>query len=122
MPIREGNLMTPELTEPILLFFGGIALSSIWILINLVVSYHPYHKPAVPFFSLFISGVTAIFITATLSENISMIEATRIALTNGLTAFLQILPFAHVVFLFFLLKASLRRRPLDPLLALLDEE
>jgi len=32
------------------------------------------------------------------------------------------LPFAYVVFLFFLLKASFRRRPKDPLLALLDEE
>ena len=114
--------MSPELTEIVLLFFGGIAISSFWLLINLIVSYHPYHNPAVPFFSVFIFGAIAIFITAALSENISTIEATRIALTNGGTGLLQILPFAYVVFLFFLLKASFRRRPKDPLLALLDEE
>jgi hypothetical protein len=114
--------MSPELTEIVLLFFGGIAISSFWLLINLVASYHPYHNPALPFFSVFISGAIAIFITAALSENISTIEATRIALTNGGSGLLQILPFAYVVFLFFLLKASFRRRPQDPLLALLDEE
>ena len=75
--------MSPELTEIVLLFFGGIAISSFWLLINLVASYHPYHNPALPFFSVFISGAIAIFITAALSENISTIEATRIALTNG---------------------------------------
>ena len=114
--------MSLELELAITAFFGAAALTSLCVLFAMIGTINPYHRPEVP--SL---GALAVIFVATyvVSETHDIefgLDALRFTLIEGALAIIRILPSAFVLLTAMLLRTSFRKRPEDPLLALLESE
>ena len=114
--------MNPEFESAISAFTGSAALTSLFVILAMIGTLNPYHRPAIP-----VLGATVVILASTyLFAYIAGIAvdsvALRLTMSEGVLAMLDILPLAFLVSTYLFLRASLRKRPEDPLLALLDSE
>ena len=114
--------MSPEFESVILAFAGSAALISMFVILAMIGTLNPYHRPAIP-----VLGASAVILSSTYlfarSAGIAVDNvALRLTMSEGVLALIDILPLAFLVSTFLFLQASLRKRPEDPLLALLDSE
>ena len=114
--------MNPNLESVISAFAGSAALTSLFIILALIGTLNPYHRPAIPMLgaSIVILASTCLFAKTVGIPADSV--ALRMAMSEGVLALLDILSLVFLVSTFMFLKASLRKRPEDPLLALLESE
>ena len=114
--------MSPEFESAISAFAGAAALISMFVILAMIGTLNPYHRPAIP-----VLGASAVILSSTYlfarSAGIAVDNvALRLTMSEGVLALIDILPLAFLVSTFLFLQASLRKRPEDPLLALLDSE
>ena len=114
--------MSPEFESVISAFAGSAALISLFVILAMIGTLNPYHRPAIP-----VLGASAVILSSTYlfarSAGIAVDNvALRLTMSEGVLALIDILPLVFLVSTFLLLQASLRKRPEDPLLALLDSE
>ena len=114
--------MNPEFESAISVFAGSAALTSLFVILAMIGTLNPYHRPAIP-----VLGATAVILTSTyLFAHSAGIDADSVALrltmSEGVLALIDILPLVFLVSTYLILRASLRKRPEDPLLVLLDFE
>ena len=114
--------MNPEFESAISAFAGTAALISLFVILAMIGTLNPYHRPAIP-----VLGATAVILaSAYLFAHTAGIAADSVALrltmSEGVLALIDILPLAFLVSTYLFLRASLRKRPEDPLLVLLDSE
>ena len=114
--------MSPEVESAISAFAGAAALISMFVILAMIGTLNPYHRPAIPML-----GATAVILaSAYLFAHTAGIAADSVALrltmSEGVLALIDILPLVFLVSTYLFLRASLRKRPEDPLLVLLDSE
>ncbi len=114
--------MNPNLELAISAFAGSAALTSMFVILTLIGTLNPYHRTSIPM----IGASFVVFSSTYLFAHIVGIPANSIALrltmSEGVLALLDIIPIAFLLCTFMFLQASLRKRPEDPLLALLESE
>lgn len=114
--------MSPEMDTIVNAFLGSAAFTSLFIILALLGTLNPYHRPAIP-----LTVVTMVIVISTYLALISWggdmdILAIRSNLVNGALSILDLLYLAFSVLTALILRASLRSRPDDPLIALLEAE
>jgi len=114
--------MNPEFESAISVFAGSAALTSLFVILAMIGALNPYHRPVIP-----VLGAAAVILASTylFARSTGIVVdsvALRLTMSEGVLALIDILPLVFLVFTFLLLQASLRKRPEDPLLALLDSE
>ena len=114
--------MNPEFESAISAFAGTAALISLFVILAMIGTLNPYHRPAIP-----VLGATVVILASTyLFAYIAGIAvdsvALRLTMSEGVLALIDILPLVFLGSTYLFLRASLRKRPEDPLLALLDSE
>ena len=114
--------MIPELELVIAAFVGSAALTSLFVILVLIGSLNPYHRPAIPMLGALAVILTSTYLFAQMAGIATDSDALRLTLSEGVLALLELLPLAFLVFTFLFLQASFRKRPADPLLALLESE
>jgi hypothetical protein len=114
--------MNPDIESTISAFAGSAALTSLFVILALIGTLNPYHRPAIPM----LGASTVIFASTYLFAQTVGIPvdsvALRLMMTEGVLALLDIFPLVFLVCTFMFLQASLRKRPEDPLLALLKSK
>ena len=103
-------------------FLGSVAFTSLLIVLALIGTLNPYHRPAIP-----LTAVTMTIFISTYLVSISLGESmdvltTRNNLVNGALSILDLLYPAFAVLTALMMQASLRSRPDDPLIALSEVE
>lgn len=114
--------MNPELESAISVFTGSAALTSLFIILAMIGTLNPYHRPAIP-----VLGASAVILASTFlfAHTVGIAAdsvALRLTMSEGVLALIEILPLVFLVSTFLFIQVSLRKRPEDPLLALLDSE
>ena len=114
--------MTPELELVIVAFVGSAALTSLFVILTLIGTLNPYHRPAIPVLGALATILVSTYLFAQTAGISVDSGALRMTMSEGVLALLDLLPPAFLVFTFLFLQASFRKRPVDPLLALLESE
>ena len=114
--------MTPELESLFAVFAGSAALTSLFVILALIGTLNQYHRPAIPMLGALAVILASTYLFAQMTGIAADSDALRLTLSEGVLALLELLPLAFLVFTFLFLQASFRKRPVDPLLALLESE
>tara|TARA_Y100000768_G_scaffold306883_1_gene240921 strand:+ start:1210 stop:1551 length:342 start_codon:yes stop_codon:yes gene_type:complete len=109
--------MNSLLLEILYYIFGGFILANLSLIIFQLFSLHPYSKPTIPVvvqsFFIFISAL----VVNSLNDDLETIaDAIRFSLVEGILGFIVIIPFLYILMIYFLFKASFRKRHFDDLL------
>lgn len=114
--------MNLEIELAIVAFSGAAALTSLCVLFTMLGTINPYHRPEVPSLGAFAVIFVATYVIAEIHDVEFGLDALRLTLVEGAMAIIRILPLAFVLLTVMLFRISLRKRPEDPLLALLESE
>ena len=114
--------MTPEIELVIAAFVGSAALTSLFVILALIGTLNPYHRPAIPMLGALAVILASTYLFAQMTGIAADSVALRLTFSEGVLALLELLPLAFLVLTFLFLQASFRKRPVDPLLALLESE
>jgi len=114
--------MSLEMELAITAFSGAAALTSLCVLLAMLGTINPYHRPEVPSLGALAVIFIATYVVATTHDIEFGLDALRLTLVEGALAIIRILPLAFVFLTVMLFRTSLRKRPEDPLLALLESE
>ena len=80
-------------------------------------SIHPYSKPTIPIVVQSILILISALTVNSLNDDLeTIVDAIRFSLAEGLLGILVIVPFLYILTIYFLLKASFRKRHFDDLL------
>ena len=80
-------------------------------------SIHPYSNPTIPIVVQSILILISALIVSSLNDDLeTIVDAIRFSLAEGLLGILVIIPFLYILTIYFLLKASFRKRHFDDLL------
>jgi hypothetical protein len=110
--------MSIEVSTALTIASGGMMLSSSFFAIHLAASLNPYHRPAAPMIGCMASFLVGLSIATAFFDG-STISAARGALSDAVVSVFSLLPLAFAFVTYQLARISLRKRPEDPLLALL---
>jgi len=114
--------MSPELDSMATAFAGSAALTSLFVVLAMIGTMNPYHRPIIPVLGALLVMLSCTYMLAWTDGTAVDILALRTAMSEGVFAMIGLLPIAFLVLTALLLEASLRKRPEDPLLALLESE
>ena len=114
--------MTSEIESVITAFAGSAALTSMFVILALIGTLNPYHRPAIPVLGALAVILASTYIFAQTTGIAADSGALRLTMSEGVLSLLELLPLTFLVFTFLFLQASFRKRPDDPLLALLESE
>ena len=112
-------MVSIEVSAVMTIASGGMMLSSSFFAIHLAASLNPYHRPVAPMIGCLASFLVGLSL-ATVFFDGSPMSAARTALSDAVASILSLLPLVFVLATFHLIRISIRKRPDDPLLALLD--
>ncbi len=110
--------MSIEVSTVLTIASGGMMLSSSFFAIHLAASLNPYHRPAAPMIGCLASFLVGLSIATAFFDGPPM-SAARGALSDAVASILSLLPLTFAFVTYHLIRISLRKRPEDPLLALL---
>ena len=114
--------MNPEFESVILVFAGSAALTSLFVILAMIGTLNPYHRPVIPVLGASTVILASTYLFARSAGIAADSVALRLTMSEGVLALIDILPLVFLVSTYLFLRASLRKRPEDPLLALLDSE
>ena len=114
--------MSPEMESIASAFLGSAALTSLIIILAMIGSLNPYHRPAIP-----LAATTAVIFASTYFHSIFNgtpfdLAAFRTNLIGGALSMFDLIYIAFSILTVLIMQASLRKRPDDPLIALSDAE
>ena len=97
---------------------GGFILANFSLIVFQLSSIHPYSNPTIPIVVQSILILISALIVSSLNNDLeTIVDAIRFSLAEGLLGILVIIPFLYILTIYFLLKASFRKRHFDDLLA-----
>ena len=114
--------MNPEFESAISAFTGSAALTSLFVILAMIGTLNPYHRPAIPVLGATTVILASVYLFAHSAGIAADSVALRLTMSEGMLALIDILPIVFLLSTYLFLKASLRKRPEDPLLTLLDSE
>jgi len=114
--------MSPELESVAASFAGSATLTSLFVVLAMIGTLNPYHRPIIPVLGALLVMLSCTYILAWTDGTAVDTLALRVTMSEGVFAMLGLLPMFFLVLSVLLLEASLRKRPEDPLLALLESE
>ena len=114
--------MSPELDSVATAFVGSAALTSMFVVLAMIGTLNHYHRPIIPVLGARRVMLACTYLLAWADGTAVDTLALRMTLSEGVFAMLDLLPFVFLILTALLLEASLRKRPEDPLLALLESE
>ena len=114
--------MRPELDSVATAFVGSAALTSMFVVLAMIGTLNHYHRPIIPVLGALLVMLSCTYLLAWADGTAVDTLALRMTLSEGVFAMLDLLPFVFLILTALLLEASLRKRPEDPLLALLESE
>ena len=96
---------------------GGFMLANFSLIVFQLSSIHPYSNPTIPIVVQSILILISALIVSSLNDDLeTIVDAIRFSLAEGLLGILVIIPFLYILTIYFLLKASFRKRHFDDLL------
>ena len=96
---------------------GGFILANFSLIVFQLSSIHPYSNPTIPIVVQSILILISALIVSSLNDDLeTIVDAIRFSLAEGLLGILVIIPFLYILTIYFLLKASFRKRHFDDLL------
>ena len=96
---------------------GGFILANFSLIVFQLSSIHPYSDPTIPIVVQSILILISALIVSSLNDDLeTIVDAIRFSLAEGLLGILVIIPFLYILTIYFLLKASFRKRHFDDLL------
>ena len=114
--------MSPELDSVATAFVGSAALTSMFVVLAMIGTLNHYHRPIIPVLGALLVMLSCTYLLAWADGTAVDTLALRMTLSEGVFAMLDLFPFVFLILTALLLEASLRKRPEDPLLALLESE
>ena len=109
--------MSSILLEILYYTLGGFMLTNFSLIIFQLFSLHPYSKPTIPVVVQSLLILISALIINSLNDDLETIaDAIRFSLVEGILGFIVIIPFLYVLMIYFLFKASFRKRHFDNLL------
>lgn len=109
--------MSSLLLEILYYTLGGFMLTNFSLIIFQLFSLHPYSKPTIPVVvQSFLILISALIINSLNDDVETIVDAIRFSLVVGIQGILIIIPFLYIIIIYFLLRASFRKRPFDDLL------
>ncbi len=114
--------MSPELESVATAFAGSAALTSLFVVLAMIGTMNPFHRPVIPMLGASLVILCCTYLLASLDGTAVDALALRTTMSEGVLAMLGLLPSTFLVLTVLLIEASLRKRPDDPLLALLESE
>ena len=114
--------MSPEVEIVVSAFLGSAALTSVLIILAMIGTLNPYHRPAIPLVAVSIVILSSTYVASVSFGDTLDLLAFRNNLVNGVISIIDLFFIAFVVLTVLLLQTSLRRRPQDPLIALSQAE
>ena len=96
---------------------GGFILANFSLIVFQLSSIHPYSNPTIPIVVQSILILISALTVSSLNDDLeTIVDAIRFSLAEGLLGILVIIPFLYILTIYFLLKASFRKRHFDDLL------
>ena len=96
---------------------GGFILANFSLIVFQLSSIHPYSNPTIPIVVQSILILISALIVSSLNDDLeTIVDAIRFSLAEGLLGILLIIPFLYILMIYFLFKASFRKRQFDDLL------
>ena len=96
---------------------GGFILANFSLIVFQLSSIHPYSNPTIPIVVQSILILISALTVSSLNDDLeTIVDAIRFSLAEGLLGILIIIPFLYILTIYFLLKASFRKRHFDDLL------
>ena len=96
---------------------GGFILANFSLIVFQLSSIHPYSNPTIPIVVQSILILISALIINSLNDDVeTIVDAIRFSLVDGIQGILIIIPFLYIIIIYFLLRASFRKRPFDDLL------
>ena len=96
---------------------GGFILANFSLIVFQLSSIHPYSNPTIPIVVQSILILISALIVSSLNADLeTIVDAIRFSLAEGLLGILLIIPFLYILMIYFLFKASFRKRQFDDLL------
>ena len=109
--------MNSLVLEVLYYILGGFILANFSLIVFQLSSIHPYSKPTIPIVVQSILILISALIVSSLNDDLeTIVDAIRFSLAEGLLGILVIIPFLYILTIYFLLKASFRKRHFDDLL------
>ena len=96
---------------------GGFMLANFSLIVFQLSSIHPYSDPTIPIVVQSILILISALTVKLLNDDLeTIVDAIRFSLAEGLLGILLIIPFLYILMIYFLFKASFRKRQFDDLL------
>ena len=96
---------------------GGFILANFSLIVFQLSSIHPYSNPTIPIVVQSILILISALTVNSLNDDLeTIVDAIRFSLAEGLLGILLIIPFLYILMIYFLFKASFRKRQFDDLL------
>ena len=109
--------MNSLVLEVLYYILGGFILANFSLIVFQLSSIHPYSKPTIPIVVQSILILISALTVSSLNDDLeTIVDAIRFSLAEGLLGILIIIPFLYILTIYFLLKASFRKRHFDDLL------
>ena len=109
--------MNSILLEILYCLIGGFIFTTFSLIIFQFSSFHPYSKPTIPVLVQIISITVCALIVMTLNNDLETIgQSIRFSMVEGIIGILVVIPFLYIFLIYFLLRASFRKRNFDQLL------
>ena len=109
--------MNSLVLEVLYYILGGFILANFSLIVFQLSSIHPYSNPTIPIVVQSILILISALIVSSLNDDLeTIVDAIRFSLAEGLLGILVIVPFLYILTIYFLLKASFRKRHFDDLL------
>ena len=114
--------MSPELDSVATAFVGSAARTSMFVVLAVIGTLNHYHRPIIPVLGALMVMLSCTYLLAWADGTAVDTLTLRMTMSEGVIAMLKLLPIVFLILTALLLEASLRKRPEDPLLALLESE
>ncbi len=114
--------MSPKMETIANAFLGSAALTSLLIVLALLGTLNPHHRPAIPITTAVIVIGTSTYLNFLSSGETLGLMVVRTNLVNGALSMFDLIFLGFLILTALIMQATLRRRPDDPLIALSDAE
>ena len=98
--------MVTDFSDPLVLFTGGVLLSSFFFAIHLISTFNPYHKAVAPMFSISVAGMLSLYL-GFLSLEVGPMMVLRGSMSAAIVGIISLLPAITAILTLFLLRITL---------------